>query len=534
MGVCCRMSPQPVMETVIGGLVPAKQTQGRKISGELDMDRKQELIMEKKLRACRVSILPKGGGYIEPPPPKKKPQIPTISAESVKKATNPIALRYWNQCNNMEQPPVVVTPNEDVSPHVNDTPPWATQEQPPVKKKDHPAVTVTVPNINVRMGRSGSETRHQVSATNRNRVQSIDRLGTVSCSHHDDPSPMGSPRTEVVRILSTAGTGVYRENEKKEAVGNINRLVTVAMARKGEGDPVWREKQDRAAREAELKSRREQESRQYELLKEEQIQKNQQRANFLGGSEQVRIPKSPRPFSESRPEIKPQTQPTSQMQPESQLQLQSQQQQECSCKEGTNYTATEIPFNTISDLVPKLNQQQTNHLGLTLFGLMSKETVMEVVAQQLSVMSGNHMAAVLGGVSTQATNTAVPLLFPNTSQDVRMSLVADSLSRLSVNQKLDSLLESDEQIPVYVEALLQRLGYKERGLIIRSLVDREENLNTRNHPGIGTALPEIRVDDAEAMVEGSSEEEEKEEQWDWQEGEQLEYEFYEQYEDVSN
>merc|ERR1712180_94532 len=474
------------------------------------MDRKQELIMEKKLRACRVSILPKGGGYIEPPPPKEKPQIPTISAESVKKATNPIALRYWNQCNNMEQPPAVVTPsNEDVSPHVNDTPPWATQEQPPVKKKDHPAVTVTVPNINVRMGRSGSETRHQVSATNRSRVQSIDRLGTVSSSHHDDPSPMGSPRTEVVRILSTAGTGVYRENEKKEAVGNINRLVTVAMARKGEGDPVWREKQDRAAREAELKSRRDQESRQYKLLKEEQIQKNQQRANFLGGSEQVRIPKSPRPFSESRPEIKSQSQPSSQMQPESQLQLQSQQQQECSCKDGTNYTAKEIPFNTISDLVPKLNQQQTNHLGLTLFGLMSKETVMEVVAQQLSVMSGTHMAAILGGVSTQATNTAVPLLFPSTSQDVRMSLVADSISRLSVNQKLDSLLESDEQIPVMIEALMQRLGYKEREVLVRSMVEREGDFGPEeNHNKGARVVPEILLEISE------EEEEEREEDWE--------------------
>jgi hypothetical protein len=46
---------------VIGGLRPASasQQQVRKTSGELDEERKQELIMEKKLRACRVSILPK-------------------------------------------------------------------------------------------------------------------------------------------------------------------------------------------------------------------------------------------------------------------------------------------------------------------------------------------------------------------------------------------------------------------------------------------------------------------------------------------
>ena len=55
--VVAEMAPQPVQE-VLGGLRPASQP-ARKTSGELDEERKQELIMEKKLRACRVSILPK-------------------------------------------------------------------------------------------------------------------------------------------------------------------------------------------------------------------------------------------------------------------------------------------------------------------------------------------------------------------------------------------------------------------------------------------------------------------------------------------
>ena len=55
--VLAEMAPQPVQE-VLGGLRPASQP-ARKTSGELDEERKQELIMEKKLRACRVSILPK-------------------------------------------------------------------------------------------------------------------------------------------------------------------------------------------------------------------------------------------------------------------------------------------------------------------------------------------------------------------------------------------------------------------------------------------------------------------------------------------
>ena len=58
------MAPQPVQQdNVIGGLRPASHQPVRKTSGELDEERKQELIMEKKLRACRVSILPKVSIY---------------------------------------------------------------------------------------------------------------------------------------------------------------------------------------------------------------------------------------------------------------------------------------------------------------------------------------------------------------------------------------------------------------------------------------------------------------------------------------
>ena len=56
------MAPQPVhQDNVIGGLRPACQPVRKTSQGELDEERKQELIMEKKLRACRVSILPKVG-----------------------------------------------------------------------------------------------------------------------------------------------------------------------------------------------------------------------------------------------------------------------------------------------------------------------------------------------------------------------------------------------------------------------------------------------------------------------------------------
>merc|ERR1719381_8283 len=463
------MAPQPVQQdNVIGGLRPAAHQQPvRKTSGELDEERKQELIMEKKLRACRVSILPKGASYFEQPravlpPPPKKPPPPVISVEAVKKATNPIALRYWNQCSNTssgEETPVKVVHTSSAE----EKPPWVTSDaSPPVmsrpeEKPKLPPKKVSVPNIVGRMGRAGSMEPTSVSGP-RQRVQSLDRSRLQApITHHDDPSPMGSPRTEVVKVLSTAGTGIHRDNEKKEAVGNINRMFSMVKIKKDDAARVTNAKK-RASETEEKSNSSFEESRSYQQLKEEQIQKSQQRANFLGGSEQIRIPKSPRPFRDCSSKARP-------------------EENQCSCKKTQGkFTSTEIRFNT----------------------------VMEVLAQQLNIMSGPQMAAVFGGLRNQALNTALPLLLPKTNEDVKMSIVVDSLPLLSTSQKLDMLQESEEEIPVLVDGLMQRLGYNERRQVVKSILDREEN---SGYPGgraepksaagtSGRVIPEIRLDSA--------------------------------------
>ena len=477
--------------------------------------------------------------------------------EAVKKATNPIALRYWNQCSNTssgEETPVKVVHTSSVE----EKPPWVTSDtSPPVmprpeEKPKLPPKKVSVPNIVGRMGRAGSMEPAGVSGP-RQRVQSLDR-GRLQAptTHHDDPSPMGSPRTEVVKVLSTAGTGIHRDNEKKEAVGNINRMFSMVKIKKDDASRVNSAKK-RTSETEEKSNRSFEESRSYQQLKEEQIQKSQQRANFLGASEQIRIPKSPRPFRDSSPKARP-------------------EENQCSCKKTQGkFTSTEIPFNTVTDLIPKLNQQQATHIGLSLFNQMTQDTVMEVLAQQLNIMSGPQMAAVFGGLRNQvfwrqmtqtilfpflqALNTALPLLLPKTNEDVKMSIVVDSLPLLSTSQKLDMLQESEEevsffvqpedplttlsflQIPLLIDGLMQRLGYNERRQAVKSILDREEN---SGYPGGGRVepksaagtsarvIPEIRLDSA-------GEQEEQEEIWAWEEGEEMEYEFCEQEEGaVSN
>ena len=118
------------------------------------MERKEELIMAKKLRACRVTILPKAppGKCLLPEVvpaklrPKKEPvqismtQAPkkpspgAPSPAAIAAATNPVALRYWNQClANSSKGSQVPVPNEEKpiqAPFPQQTdpsfPPWVT------------------------------------------------------------------------------------------------------------------------------------------------------------------------------------------------------------------------------------------------------------------------------------------------------------------------------------------------------------------------------------------------------------------------
>ena len=56
----------------------------------------------------------------------------------------------------------------------------------------------------------------------------------------------------------------------------------------------------------------------------------------------------------------------------------------------------------------------------------------------------------------QALNTALPLLLPKATEDVKMSIVVDSLPRISTSQKLDMLQETDEEVGLFPKIFLQR------------------------------------------------------------------------------
>merc|ERR1719234_1541672 len=151
---------------------------------EIDMERKEELIMAKKLRACRVTILPKAPGkcfipeVVQPKPKSKreplqismkqaaaKPPPGAPSPAAIAAATNPVALRYWNQClANSSKGPLTVPKDETSVPLLSaplptqqDTtfPPWVTPETPlKVEKSEVGAKpNIVVPDMTRRIAR---------------------------------------------------------------------------------------------------------------------------------------------------------------------------------------------------------------------------------------------------------------------------------------------------------------------------------------------------------------------------------------------
>ena len=132
----------------------------------LDMDRKEELIMAKRLRACRVTILPKGPGVSRSylPEAPQQPVARRVAQPVIKKvagpspaamaaASNPIALRYWSQCLALTAPrPPAVEDPPPPPPRHDELPPWATPDAPAPPSPPAPAPS-TVPDMGRRVGR---------------------------------------------------------------------------------------------------------------------------------------------------------------------------------------------------------------------------------------------------------------------------------------------------------------------------------------------------------------------------------------------
>ena len=202
----------------------------------------------------------------------------------MEKATNPIALRYWNQCHGADRKvsaPALLPPSSSGL-ATSERPPWASSETglntpgtQGLRAKASTPVPVRVPDI-----------------TKRVRSESVPRYCSL-----DEPQP--PPKVEVVKVLSTAGTGIKRDNEKVEALGNINRFITMDKMKQGDARRLADNKQ-REMDKLEVQATVPADSS-YDQIKQEQIKLSNERKTFMNNASNARIPKSPEPFRGKSP-----------------------------------------------------------------------------------------------------------------------------------------------------------------------------------------------------------------------------------------
>jgi len=196
---------------------------------ELDLDRKEELIIAKQLRACRVNIMPKNVdncyklNSLSPSPSPRTPQSPNFPAQS-KVESSPIAMRYWNQCKTIQSPDSIGEARAYTEQDVVDELALKMLKRSEQNEKKPSASKVvslpTVPDIRNKMKESPVPSSPKILITDTDKRKSVMEA---------DADPM--------RVLSTAGSGIKRENERSEAVANLNRFITVDQLQKPEQLP---------------------------------------------------------------------------------------------------------------------------------------------------------------------------------------------------------------------------------------------------------------------------------------------------------
>ena len=240
----------------------------------------------------------------------------TPSPRAIEKASNPIALRYWNQC--------------------------------------------------------------------------VEKSSDSSPASSSPSSPTSSSSSNVVKILSTAGSGIKRENEVNEARSNINRFITIDQVRKRDNARLQRSQSQTRPVDTGNTGHHSTPghvkiptSRSYNLVKEEQIKLSQERVNFQNRSANF-VVKSPQPFRRGVSETRS---------------VPVQQHVETTNTTNQNTRNSNWNLNNISFEISNLNDNQKANIVLMLLQQLPSDVSDKITKENLSKLPDSRLYSVLDGLS---------------------------------------------------------------------------------------------------------------------------------------
>ena len=280
----------------------------------------------------------------------------------------------------------------------SETPPWVTSD-----------TNLSVPQVKPKAQTPTSFPVRVPDITKRVRSESVPRF----CNFDDEPLTYTdnvnvNNNVEVVKILSTAGTGIKRDNEKMEALGNINRFITMDKMKK---DDATRAANNRA-REVQMKEVQVEhikEDKDYLQVKQDQIKLSNERTNFMNNATTARIPRSPEPFrggrhrdvSEPRPASRPdppkEKPPPINIKNQPKVQVQNQSKNKSNERNNIHVSNGGQTMNNKLDnillQIKALNDEEKRKMFLTLFNEMSfntKSIVMADILEELKPQSASR------------------------------------------------------------------------------------------------------------------------------------------------
>jgi len=97
-------------------------------------------------------------------------------------------------------------------------------------------------------------------------------------------------------------------------------------------------------------------------------------------------------------------------------------------------------------MIPQMNSMQKNFLGLLFFNELSPHIVDDIVAQQLSMMPGSKLASILSSLDPQASLTSLNLMLNSINDEGRLSLLCENFSYLSSEERAGVLFSTADDV----------------------------------------------------------------------------------------
>jgi len=198
---------------------------------ELDMDRKEELIIAKQLRACRVNIIPRNVdtslkmNSLSPSPSPRTPESPHLQDQK-NNESSAIAMRYWNQQNSAKTSENTnkMATEQDVVDELATKMQKLAQQKANNLKLSKMAMLPTVPDIRNKMKENALQGSPKILVTD---------TETRKVPYTDTDIPTQNRNAETEKYASTACQSRNKFSGNPEAQANTNMPSSVEQNQNG-------------------------------------------------------------------------------------------------------------------------------------------------------------------------------------------------------------------------------------------------------------------------------------------------------------